>query len=58
MNKIAIHEFRPLDQPFLSPASGKKVVLFYILLIHILAVVGLILFRLPSIAMRKGEFVC
>jgi stearoyl-CoA desaturase (delta-9 desaturase) len=48
MNKIALDEIRPWDQPFWRPARGKAAVLFYLLLIHVLALVGLILFPLPN----------
>lgn len=40
---------QPWHQPFWKPARGKRAVLFYLLLIHVLAVVGLILFPLPGI---------
>jgi fatty-acid desaturase len=48
MNKNAIHEVRPWEQPPWKPAAGKGAVVFYLLLIHILAVCGLILYPLPS----------
>ncbi len=40
---------QPWHQPFWKPARGKRVVLFYLLLIHVVAVAGLILFPLPGI---------
>jgi len=49
MNETAIHDFRPWEQPFWKPAPGKAAVFFYLLLIHVLAVVGLILFPRPSV---------
>jgi fatty-acid desaturase len=49
MNKLAIDEIRPWEQPFWRPARGKAAVFSYLLLIHILAVVGLILYPLPDI---------
>lgn len=49
MNSIAIDEIRPWDRPFWRPARGKEAVLFYLLLIHLLALVGLILFPLPNL---------
>ena len=48
MYKTTINEIRPWEQPFWRPARGKRVVLFHLLLIYVLAVVGLILFPLPS----------
>ena len=40
---------QPWHQPFWKPARGKRMVLFYLILIHVVAVVGLILFPLPGI---------
>ncbi len=40
---------RPWDQPFWKPARGKEGVLLYLVLIHVLAAIGLILFPLPSL---------
>ena len=48
MTQTAIQEIRPWEQPFWRPARGKGAVLFYLVLIHVLAVIGLILFPLPS----------
>jgi stearoyl-CoA desaturase (delta-9 desaturase) len=48
MYETAIHEIRPWKKPFWQPAPGKAGVLFYLLLIHLLAVLGLILFPLPD----------
>jgi stearoyl-CoA desaturase (delta-9 desaturase) len=48
MYKTTISEMRPWEQPFWSAAAGKRAVLFYLVLIHVLAVVGLVLFPLPS----------
>jgi stearoyl-CoA desaturase (delta-9 desaturase) len=48
MNKNATDGIRPWEQPFWRPARGKKGILLYLLLIHILAVIGLILFPLPG----------
>jgi fatty-acid desaturase len=39
---------RPWNQPWWRPAPGKSGVLAYLLLIHILAIAGLILFPLPG----------
>jgi fatty-acid desaturase len=40
---------RPWEQPFWKPAKGKEMVLFYLVLIHVLAVIGLILYPTPSL---------
>src|SRR5260370_14364815 len=40
---------RPWDRPFWKPVHGKEGVFAYIVLIHVLAVIGLILFPLPSL---------
>ena len=45
----AAQPLRPWDQPFWKPARGKEGVLLYLVLIHVLAVIGLILFPLPSL---------
>jgi fatty-acid desaturase len=39
---------RPWDRPFWQPAPKKGPVLLYLVLIHVLAVIGLILFPLPG----------
>jgi fatty-acid desaturase len=39
----------PWRMPFWRPAKGKAGVLFYLVLIHILAITGLVLFPLPSV---------
>jgi fatty-acid desaturase len=49
MMETAIQEIHPWDRPFWKPAPGKGVVFFYLILIHVLAVVGIILFPLPSL---------
>ncbi|HEX2712565.1 MAG TPA: fatty acid desaturase [Candidatus Acidoferrales bacterium] len=49
MSQTAIQEIRPWERPFWRPARGKAGVLFYLVLIHTLAVIGLILFPLPSL---------
>ena len=48
MKRTATNEIRPWEQPFWRPARGKAAVFVYLLLIHILAVVGLILFPFPG----------
>ncbi len=40
---------RPWEQPVWKAARGKGVILFYLVLIHVLAVVGLVFFGLPSL---------
>ena len=49
MSQSTIQEIRPWERPFWRPARGKAGVLFYLVLIHVLAVIGLILFPLPSL---------
>jgi fatty-acid desaturase len=49
MDKSAIDGIRPWERPFWKPARGKTAVLVYLLLIHLLAVIGLILFPLPNL---------
>src|SRR6266849_3564867 len=49
MSQTALPEIRPWERPFWRPARGKAGVLFYLVLIHVLAVIGLILFPLPSL---------
>lgn len=39
---------RPWDQPWWKPAPGKGAVFLYLVLIHLLAIAGLILFPLPG----------
>ena len=48
MSHTAIQKIRPWDQPFWKPAPHKGAVLLYLALIHLLAIVGLLLFPLPS----------
>lgn len=42
-------DYRPWEAPFWKPAPGKEATLFYLAAIHVLAVVGLVLFPLPSL---------
>ncbi len=49
MIENAIQQIRPWEQPFWKPAPGKAAVLLYLILIHALAIIGLILFPLPSL---------
>jgi fatty-acid desaturase len=48
-NEAALSLERPWERPFWKPAKGKFGVLAFIVLIHILAVVGLVLFPVPSL---------
>jgi fatty-acid desaturase len=48
MSQSDIQVIRPWDRPFWQPAPGKGGVLFYLVLIHVLAVIGLVLFPLPG----------
>jgi len=48
MNPSAIEVSRPWDRPFWKPVRGKEGVFAYLVLIHVLAIVGLILFPLPG----------
>lgn len=43
------NESRPWDRPIWKPTKGKGAIFFYLVAIHVLAVVGLILFPLPSL---------
>lgn len=49
MKDTIFKETRLWDLPFWKPAPGKGAVLFYLVLIHLLAIIGLILFPLPSL---------
>jgi fatty-acid desaturase len=40
---------RPWEQPFWKPAKGNEITLFYLVLIHLLALAGVILFPLPGL---------
>ena len=48
MNQSAIEMSRPWDRPFWKPVRGKEGVFAYLILIHVLAIVGVILFPLPG----------
>src|SRR5260370_8576711 len=48
VSQNAIQEIRPWDRPFWKPAPRKGAVLFYLVLIHLLAIIGLLLFPLPT----------
>jgi len=48
MELAATPEQRPWERPFWKPVRGKEGVFAYIVIIHVLAIVGIILFPLPS----------
>ncbi len=50
MSQTAAQEIRPWERPFWKPARGRAGVFSYLVLIHVLAVIGLILFPLPSLS--------
>jgi fatty-acid desaturase len=56
MSRNATNETRPWQQPFWKPAEGKKGVLCYLLLIHVLAIVGLVFFPRPSMPILSIAF--
>ncbi|HXM90847.1 MAG TPA: fatty acid desaturase, partial [Candidatus Dormibacteraeota bacterium] len=49
MNQAATAVARPWDRPFWKPVRRKEGVFAFLLLIHVLAIVGIILFPLPSL---------
>ena len=49
MKDTIFQETRPWELPFWKPARGKGAVLFYLVLIHLLGLIGLILFPVPSL---------
>ena len=49
MELTATRQERPWDRPFWKPVHGKEGVFTYLVLIHVLALIGLILFPLPSL---------
>ena len=44
MTESTVQEIRPWERPFWQPAPGKFWVLFYLVLIHALAIAALIFF--------------
>ena len=48
VSQINTVEMRPWEAPWWKPAKGKEVVLAYLVLIHVMALIGLILFPIPS----------
>lgn len=49
MTETVTQDARPWERPFWKPTRGKEFIFFYLVLIHVLAVVGVILFPLPSL---------
>ena len=49
MSKAIASPDRPWEMPFWKPARGKEFILLYLAMIHALALVGFILFPLPSL---------
>lgn len=49
MTRIIKRELRPWEMPAWKPVKGKEKVLLHLVAIHVLALVGLILYPLPSI---------
>jgi len=49
MSHTSIQQIRPWHRPFWKPSPGKTTILIYIVLIHVLAAIGFILYPLPSL---------
>jgi len=49
MNQIAIQEVRPWERPFWSPVSAKIPIFIYLILIHLSALCGFILYPIPPL---------
>ena len=49
MSQVATAQARPWDRPFWKPVRRKEGVFAFLVLIHTLAIIGLILFPLPSL---------
>jgi fatty-acid desaturase len=49
MNQVATAQPRPWDRPFWKPVRRKEGVFTFLVLIHLLAIIGIILFPLPSL---------
>ena len=48
MTHSAITVSKPWDRPFWKPVRGKEGVFIYLILVHVLAIVGIILFPIPT----------
>src|SRR3954462_7791769 len=44
----SVEHQRPWERPFWKPVKGKGAIFFYLVLIHVLAIIGLILFPVPG----------
>lgn len=40
---------KPWEMPFWKPARGKEAILFYLVVVHVLAIIGLVLYPIPSL---------
>ncbi len=48
MNQLLTFVSRPWDRPWWKPTRGKEAVFFYLAAIHVLAVIGLVMFPVPG----------
>src|SRR5260370_335928 len=48
MNQAPTQALRPWEQPIWKPVPGKVVIFSYLVAIHLLAIIGLILYPLPG----------
>src|SRR5258708_1503103 len=58
MELTVTQQERPWDRPFWKPVHGKEGVFAYLVLIHVLAVIGLILFPVPSLKVVGMTLLC
>src|SRR5512144_1861424 len=49
MSSVPMPDTEPWKRPFWKPVPGKEAVFFYLIGIHVLTVVGLILYPIPSL---------
>jgi stearoyl-CoA desaturase (delta-9 desaturase) len=57
MNQLAAGEPRPWNLPIWKPDQTKRAILFYLVVTHVLAVVGLILFPIPSVRVSAAALI-
>jgi stearoyl-CoA desaturase (delta-9 desaturase) len=57
MHQTVVQEVRPWQRPFWKPAPAKAPIFTYLILIHVLAVIGLVLFPLPSLKVLSATLV-
>src|SRR5690349_6429177 len=50
-------ESHPWDRPIWKPTKGKGAIFFYLVLIHVVAVIGLILFPIPSLPVAVSSLI-